>query len=262
MSNIAIANNETADQVIAAVREAGEKMLAPDAVCDVRVKGRSDFVTNVDMAVQEFLRSRLNGLLPGVQFMSEEADNSSLDPARPFWILDPVDGTTNLIHRCRHSAVSLALAEAGQILFGVVYNPYSGECFTARRGEGAFCCGRPIRVSRTAGLSDALIAAGTLPGCRDPEKDAFGLMRALYCACRDIRLTGCSSLDLCWVASGRLDGCAEPVLKPWDYAAGALIIAEAGGQITALDGGPLSLTQGGGVLASNGLLHTALQSKL
>ena len=152
-----------------------------------------------------------------------------------------MDGTTNLIHNFRHSAVSLALSEAGQILFGVVYNPYSGECFTARRGQGAFCNGSPIRVSSADRLEDSLLSVGTVPGRRKLADTAFRQMRALYDTCQDVRRTGCASLDLCWVACGRLDGYVELSLQPWDYAAGMLIVAEAGGWVTAPDGSPLSL---------------------
>ena len=97
----------------------------------------------LDLAVQELLRERLAALAPDVQFMGEEQDNTGLDWSRPCWVLDPVDGTTNLIHNFRHSAVSLALSEAGQIIFGVVYNPYSGECFTARRGRAPSAMAAP-----------------------------------------------------------------------------------------------------------------------
>ena len=251
-----------AEGAVQAVLEAGKLLTDPTAVQSIRSKGETDYVTNVDVAVQAFLRKRLAALAPDVQFMGEEQDNTGLDWSRPCWILDPVDGTTNLIHSFRHSAVSLALSEAGQILFGVVYNPYSGECFTARRGQGAFCNGSPIRVSGADRLEDSLLCAGTVPGRRELADKAFCQMRNLYNVCQDIRRTGCASLDLCWVACGRLDGYVELFLQPWDYAAGLLIVNEAGGRITAPDGSPLSLCQGGPLLASNGKLHAALQSLL
>ena len=250
------------EETVQAVQEAGACLSDPAAVHSIRTKGETDYVTNVDLAVQELLRERLAVLTPDIQFMGEEQDNSRLDWHRPCWILDPVDGTTNLIHGFRHSAVSLALSEAGQILFGAVYNPYSGECFTARRGQGAFCNGSPIRVSGADRLEDSLLCAGTVPGRRELADKAFCQMRNLYNVCQDIRRTGCASLDLCWVACGRLDGYVELFLQPWDYAAGLLIVNEAGGRITAPDGSPLSLCQGGPLLASNGKLHAALQSLL
>lgn len=229
------------EETVQAVQEAGACLSDPTAVRCVRAKSKTDYVTNVDLAVQELLRERLAALAPDVQFMGEEQDNTGLDWSRPCWILDPVDGTTNLIHSFRHSAISLALSEAGQIIFGVVYNPYSGECFTARRGQGAFCNGSLIRVSSADRLKDSLLSVGTVPGRRELADTAFRQMRALYDTCQDVRRTGCASLDLCWVACGRLDGYVELSLQPWDYAAGRLLAEEAGGRVTAPDGSPLSL---------------------
>lgn len=229
------------EETVQAVQEAGACLSDPTAVRCVRAKSKTDYVTNVDLAVQELLRERLAALAPDVQFMGEEQDNTGLDWHRPCWILDPVDGTTNLIHSFRHSAISLALSEAGQIIFGVVYNPYSGECFTARRGQGAFCNGSPIRVSSADRLEDSLLSVGTVPGRRKLADTAFRQIRTLYDTCQDVRRTGCASLDLCWVACGRLDGYVELSLQPWDYAAGRLLVEEAGGRVTAPDGSPLSL---------------------
>ena len=255
-------NDALIEQAVKALRKAGALLTDQSAIRNIWAKSETDFVTNVDVTVQETLKAQLASLAPEIQFMGEEQDNSRLDGHRPCWILDPVDGTTNLIHSFQHSAISLALAEGGQILFGVVYNPYSGECFTARRGQGAFCNGSPIRVSGADRLEDSLLCAGTVPGRRELADKAFCQMRNLYNVCQDIRRTGCASLDLCWVACGRLDGYVELFLQPWDYAAGLLIVNEAGGRITAPDGSPLSLCQGGPLLASNGKLHAALQSLL
>jgi len=251
-----------AEGAVQAVLEAGELLTDPAAVQSIRSKGETDYVTNVDVAVQAFLRERLVALAPDVQFMGEEQDNTGLDWSRPCWILDPVDGTTNLIHSFRHSAISLALAEGGQVVFGVVYNPYTEECFTARRGGGALRNGVPIQVSAVSRLEDSLLSAGTVPGQRELADAAFRQMRALYDRCQDVRRMGCASLDLCWVACGRLEGYVELSLQPWDYAAGLLLVEEAGGRVTAPDGSPLSLCQGGPLLATNGRLHTAMQSLL
>ncbi len=250
------------EETVQAVQEAGACLSDPAAVHSIRTKGETDYVTNVDLAVQELLQERLAALAPEIQFMGEEQDNTGLDWSRPCWILDPVDGTTNLIHNFRHSAISLALAEDGQTVFGVVYNPYTEECFTARRDGGAFRNGVPIHVSNVSRLEDSLLSAGTVPGRRELADTAFRQMRALYDRCQDVRRTGCASLDLCWVACGRLDAYVELSLQPWDYAAGMLIVAEAGGRVTAPDGSPLSLCQGGPLLASNGRLHSTLQTIL
>ena len=251
-----------AEGAVRAVWEAGRLLADPAAVRSIRAKSETDYVTNVDLEVQEFLRERLAALTPGVQFMGEEQDNSCLDWSRPCWILDPVDGTTNLIHQFRRSAISLALAEGGQIVFGMVYNPYTEECFTARRGGGAFRNGVPIQVSAVSRLEDSLLSAGTVPGQRELADAAFRQMRALYDRCQDVRRMGCASMELCVVACGRLEGYVELSLEPWDYADGMLILSEAGGQVTAPGGAPLSLAEGGPLLASNGRLHSALQTIL
>lgn len=115
----------------------------------------------------------------------------------------------------------------------MVYHPYTQECFTAQQGGGAFQNGCPIRVSKTGSLSGSLLSAGTVPGRRDLADEAFRQMRALYDRCQDVRRTGCASLDLCYVACGRLDGYVELALQPWDYAAGMLLVEEAGGRVTA-----------------------------
>ena len=255
---MSILTDTLAGQVVEAVRQAGALLTTPSAVQTVVPKSRTDFVTNVDLTVQNTLRGQLEQLAPAVQFLGEEGEKAAIDLRRPFWILDPVDGTTNLIHQFGHSAVSLALAENGQVCFGIVYQPYTGECFTARRGKGAFLNGRPIRVSGADRLADSLLSTGTVPGRRDLSDQAFYQMRALYDRCQDIRRAGCASLDLCWVACGRLEGYVELALQPWDYAAGLLLVEEAGGRVTTPNGAPLSLLEGSGVLASNGLLHPAL----
>ena len=244
-----------------AVREAGEAILT-SGIHRIRAKAASDFVTDVDMAVQGFLARRLAAIAPQVQFMGEEQDNSGIDPERPFWILDPVDGTTNLIHGLRHSAVSLAYAEGGHVRCGIVFDPFKGECYTAAEGRGACLNGELISVSRVDALSDSLVATGTVPGFKQLGDVAFRYMRLLYDNCQDLRRSGCASLDLCHVAAGRLDAYTEPLLQPWDYAAGAIIVSEAGGLATTMAGEPLPLTHSSAVLATNSRLHAQLTGLL
>ncbi|MGM9605735.1 MAG: inositol monophosphatase family protein, partial [Faecousia sp.] len=152
--------------VTQAVREAGALLSRRELAAQVSQKGKTDFVTEVDRSVQELLKERLAALTPDVPLMSEEQDNSGLDLTGPVWILDPVDGTTNLIHDFRHSAISLALADGGALRFGIVYNPFHSELFSAAAGAGAFCNGTPIRVRAVAALRDALCSVGTNPGQR------------------------------------------------------------------------------------------------
>ena len=246
-----------AQGAVAAVKDAGGLLIEREGVREIHAKNSTDFVTGVDYAVQEFLRARLHELAPDIQFMCEEQDNDAVDPARPFWILDPVDGTTNLIRNLKHSAISLALAVDGRVELGVVLSPWAPELYTAVRGEGAFLNGKRIHVSAVSGLSGALASVGTAPGHREWTEPTFRDMRAFFDSCLDVRRSGCASLDLCDVALGRMDVYTERYLLPWDYAAGALILEEAGGRATACDGSPLSLTAGCGLCASNGALHAA-----
>ena len=241
-------------QVSEAVCQAGELFGRHEMAEQIRQKGETDFVTQVDVTVQERLRSRLKELAPEVQFMGEEQDNSGVDLSGAVWILDPVDGTTNHIHNFRHSAVSLALAEAGRVTMALVYNPYAKELFTALAGRGAFCNGVPISVSGARRLADSLVDVGTNPGQRDKADRAFHWMRTLYDRCHDVRRMGAASLCLSYVAAGRLDAYVEDGLKPWDDAAGMLLVREAGGMAVTPEGKEPPLSAGGGIAASNGLI--------
>ena len=160
------------------------------------------------------LQKRLAEIAPEVQFMGEEKDNSQVDLSGAVWVLDPVDGTTNLIHAFS-TARSRWLWRRMDKCPRCGIPSYTQECFIARRGGGAFQNGRPIRVSGTIRLAESLLSAGTVPGRRELADEAFRQMRALYDRCQDVRRTGCASLDLCWVACGRLDGYVELSLQPW-----------------------------------------------
>ena len=178
------------------VREAGARLEDRSLAAQVRAKGPTDFVTAVDTEVQERIRARLQALDGTIQFMAEEKDNAAIDPARPVWVLDPVDGTTNLIHGFRHSAISLALAEGGRVCLGLVFDPFAGELFTARRGGGAFCNGRPIHASGAVHLADSLCSVGTNPGRREEARAAFAPAPRIHDRSPDIRRTGAAFLEL------------------------------------------------------------------
>lgn len=241
------------------VQEAGARLGDRDLAAQVHAKGPTDFVTAVDTKVQEQIRTQLQALDGTIQFMAEEKNNTTVDPSRQVWILDPVDGTTNLIHSFRHSAVSLALAEGEQVRLGLVFDPFAGELFAARHGGGAFCNGKPIHVSGAARLADSLCSVGTNPGRREEAGAAFSRARRVYDRCHDIRRIGAASIELCYTACGRLDAYMEHGLKPWDYAAGRLILEEAGGFLTAWDGTPPSLYAAScAILATNGHIHEEL----
>lgn len=239
------------EQVSQAVCRAGALFGHRDMAEQIRQKGVTDFVTQVDLAVQEQLRRDLKAIAPEVQFMGEEQDNSGLDLSGAVWVLDPVDGTMNLIHGFRHSAVSLALAERGQVTMALIYDPCADELFTALAGKGAFCNGCPISVSGAEHLSAALVDVGTNPSEREKADRMFRWMRGIYDHCHDVRRMGAASLCLAYVAAGRLDAYVEDGLKPWDYAAGMLLVREAGGVAVTPDGAEPSLEHGGGIAAAN-----------
>ncbi len=237
------------------VKEAAQLFGNDEAAAHIKVKGRSDFVTEVDMAVQTLLCGKLQALYPDIQFMGEEKDNSDIDFSRPVWILDPVDGTTNLIHRFPESCISLGFVADHQILAGIIYNPYHDELYFAKKGEGAYLNGKPIHVRPTAELSESLVSVGTSPYQHELAGKVFRQIINVYLRSADIRRMGSSAIDLAYVACGRTDAFFELVLRPWDYAAGQLIVTEAGGKITDFDGNPIFPDRPVAVLASNGLIH-------
>ena len=213
------------------VIQAGALFADRAAASHTKAKGRADFVTDVDFAVQSFVQSRLKELYPEIGFISEEKDNSREDK-KMTWVLDPVDGTTNLIHGYNASAVSLALLVDGEPVLGLIYNPYKKELFTAEKGRGAFLNGKLIRVSDAACMEESLIAVGTSPYYKEElTKENFALIQAIYLDAQDIRRSGSAALDLADVACGRTEAYCERRLKIWDYAAGLLLIQEAGGTV-------------------------------
>jgi myo-inositol-1(or 4)-monophosphatase len=216
------------------------------------VKGDRDFVTQVDLAVQEYLWSELGRQFPGVQFLSEEKDNRESDFSRPYWILDPVDGTTNLIYDFRFSAVSLALCAGGDALAaGVIYQPDSGELYSAVKGRGARRNDRPLHVGTAGTMNESLVIVGTNPYERSRAKQDFAVFEKIFEDAREIRILGSAALDLAYVACGRADAFVERNLKPYDFAAGLLLIREAGGKVTDFHGAEVSLAHSGDILAAN-----------
>ena len=220
------------------VREAGSLLLNKALARDITVKGRANFVTSCDFAVQEQLKGALTARWPDAGFYSEEQVNQP-KPAGLCWVLDPVDGTANLMSGLGQSAISLALLQDGQPVFGVVYNPFTGELFHAAAGGGAFLGDTPLAVSEVP-LADGLVAVGTAPYDRSLAGANFALFEQLFAACADLRRIGSAALDLAYVAAGRMVGYVERNLKPWDFAAGVLLVQEAGGRVCRFDGTPVA----------------------
>jgi len=226
----------------------------------VTVKGAADYVTKVDVAVQEYLRNELQKLTPDVILLAEEQENNNLDPSKSYWILDPIDGTTNLIHDYRMSAVSLGLYENGQVVFGVVYNPFSNETFHAELGKGAFLNDKPIHVSHREALDTCIIALGSSPYEKDKASVLFPIFQNVFTHTADFRRSASAALDLCYLAAGRIDGYFELNLKPWDYAAGSLLVREAGGAISTWTGGQLPYLENSDILTATPEIYAQLKT--
>lgn len=242
-----------------AVREAGKLFLKNDSESRKIVeKGFANYVTEVDYAVQEFLIEELTKVIPGSNIISEEADENRYDLEKPTWILDPVDGTTNFMYGHRHSAISLALFTEGKPTMGIIYNPEADEMFIAQSGKGATLNGKDIKVSSNELLSNGLIAFGTTPYERAKADETFEAVKRVYKNCRDLRRAGSAALDIAYVACGRLDGYFELRIQPWDYAAGIIILQEAGGTITDWEGNSLEKLKPSSVVATNGSIHSQI----
>ena len=245
--------------VLPIVRAAGEIILSREGADAIQTKAAQDFVTAVDFRVQTFIQSALRENWPEIQFMGEEKDNSDIDFAKPYWVLDPIDGTTNFIHDFHASVISLALVCDHDPIFGVVFNPSTGEEFTGIRGEGAYLNGCPIQASTVGSLSEALIFVGTAPYRRTEMDGNFRRIQRVYLSAHDIRRFGCTALELCYIACGRADGQFEFGTKPWDIAAGWLILREAGGEVVSVDGGPPPLDGESAIVSTNGKFTEALR---
>ena len=220
---------------------------------NVRHKGRIDLVTQTDLAVEAFLKQKLANLVPGAAFMAEESSESEKEPDGLCWIIDPVDGTTNFVHRIPQVATSVALWNKDHVELGVVNIPMMNECFSAQRGQGAYLNGAPISVSKAENLGDALVATGfpyDFSGRLDRILERLSLVLPKS---QGLRRIGAAAVDMAYVACGRLDMFYEEGLKPWDFAAGLLLVEEAGGKVTNLRGAALHF--GDVLMASNGQVH-------
>lgn len=247
--------------VIELVKQAKPFIQNRDMADHIKVKGPADYVTQVDTNVQKFLSEKLYELAPQIQFLGEE-EGLHVMSSDTFWILDPVDGTTNLIHDYQHSTVSLGLYEKGEIVMGVIYDPFREEVFYAEKGKGSFRNGEPIHAAQAGTLGETIVAIGTAPYQKELAHENFQRFERIFMKCQDIRRTGSAAMDLAYVACGRIGGFFEARLQPWDFAAGMLLVEEAGGRITRFDGSAVNPVEPGGILATNGKLHEELRGLL
>jgi myo-inositol-1(or 4)-monophosphatase len=217
-------------------------------------KGTIDLVTEVDLAVERMFRELLSERFPDHSVLAEEFGGSVEAPAGPCWVFDPIDGTTNYAHGIPIFCATVALEIDGVAEVAAVFDPTREELFTAERGQGAHLNGRRLQISRTATLVDAVVVTGFPYDVHQRVDEIVGLFAAFVGKARAVRRLGSAAIDLCYVAAGRMDGFWESDLRPWDIAGGALIVTEAGGRVTNLDGTPYH-SRHGHILATNGHLH-------
>lgn len=261
------------NKMIELVYEARKIVFSGELNAEEKDANPYDFITVVDTGVSDFLKKELKGAFPDVGFMTEE-EKKHVFSERVF-ILDPIDGTTNLVYDYKMSAISLAYVENGSVAAGVVYNPFSGELFFAVRGRGAYVFdarngigellktgaesykGARLSTGKRV-LKKSLIEFGAGSSYKKEAAENFERGRRVFERCLDIRRTCSTALALCYIAAGRLDGYFERVIKPWDYAAGILILEEAGGRSSDWDGKPLPLDRPGTIVCSNGVNYDEL----
>lgn len=238
-----------------AARRGGQILLEMAGNFSVSEKGRGDLVTSADLASQDAIRQTLLQEFPTHTFLGEESQETP-DPAEFRWIVDPLDGTSNYVHGLEFYAVSIGLEVRGVLVAGVIYQPAADKCFTATQGGGAYLGGQPIRVSQVPDLRNSLLVTGFPPGMRG-RSDLLRLFEEFCAESHSVRRLGSAALDLAYVACGRFDGFYAPNLHCWDAAAGVVLVREAGGQVTNLDGTPYNLYTPD-ILATNGLIHEAM----
>lgn len=243
------------------ILEESADFIRKSRIQSVQEKGKSNYVTDLDTTIELRIMRELRFLYPDIPFVSEEsASKINYDT---FWVLDPIDGTTNLMHNFQNSCISLALVKEKEVQFGYVYSIFSGEVYYAEKGEGAYVRKNgeehPIKVSERDSVSHAMIGFGC-PYDKAKIPFLFSTLEKLIAECDDLKRVGPASLDLCRVASGQLDAYLELDLEYWDYAAGGLILTEAGGTLSNWNG---EKEKGKShILASNGYIHRKILEKI
>jgi myo-inositol-1(or 4)-monophosphatase len=246
--------------MVKAARHAGRSLkrdLGEIEHLQVSLKGPANFVSLADKRAEEMLYADLAKARPGYGFIGEEGGTREGADKTHSWIVDPLDGTTNFLHGIPQFAISIALAREGSVIAGVIYNPANDELYLAERGKGAFLNDQRLRVAGRRNLSECVIACG-LPHIGRGDFEQFrDELREIQGRVAGMRRFGAASLDLAFVAAGRLDGFWERNLSPWDIAAGQIIVREAGGMVSGIEGHDNALTTGN-VVCGNDYVHGEL----
>lgn len=227
---------------------------------EIRHKGRIELVTEYDLRSEELIRQALTRAFPGEAIEGEEAGLSGEGQAR--WVIDPLDGTANFAHAVPIFCVSIAWMCRQEPLLGVVYDPLRDELFQAAAGLGATLNRQPLHVSRESSLAESLLVTGFPYDINTNPRNNLAEYAALSLRALGVRRLGSAALDLAYVAAGRFDAFWEFGLSPWDFAAGVVLVREAGGRVTRADGGPDVFAQPPSILATNGHIHEAMQQVL
>ena len=227
----------------------------------VSLKGPGDYVSQADRKAEDIIYTELSKARPGYSFLMEERGAVDGDDAQHRWIVDPLDGTTNFLHGIPIFSISIALERQGQLVAGVIFNPAMDELYTAERGGGAFLNDRRMRVAARRKLSDTVIGTGIPHLGRGEHGKSLVELRNVMAETAGIRRLGSAALDLAYVAAGRMDGFWERSLSAWDLAAGILMVREAGGFCTAIDGSD-GMLDDGTIVAGNEDVHKALLATL
>ncbi|MGD9624124.1 MAG: inositol monophosphatase [Arcobacter sp.] len=231
---------------------------------DVTFKAKKDLVTKYDVAVENYLKEKFTKKFKEFNIIAEESDNANVEFNNSI-IIDPIDGTTNFVNGVPHTAISVGVYKDKKPYLAIVYNPILDELYEAKIGKGAFLNGKQLKVSDETELQKALLATGfpyTSGSNEDDLNDVVKKIKDILPLCQDLRRLGSASIDLCLVARGTFEGYYEMNLKPWDVSAGVLILSEAGGKITNINGDEYNLFEDKYIVATNGKIHDELIKNL
>ncbi|MBR5439638.1 MAG: inositol monophosphatase [Clostridia bacterium] len=248
------------NKIIDIVLKTNEIVFNKELQNSVMIKGDCDYLTAVDVSISNYLKEELYKIDATVSFMSEEDNNGKIEGKK--WILDPIDGTTNLVYNYNLSSVSLAYYDGINVKFGVVYNPFTNELFYAIRGEGAFYNGKKLENVKDRPLKECLIEFGAGTSIKQYATQTFELAKQVFVDCLDLRRMCSSALAISYIASGKLNGYFERSLYPWDYAAAYLILSECGGIVTDFDGNKLQFDKKSSIVCGSPTAHKYLLEQI